>query len=259
VAPTPYWSAAPPPAPSPAWVPSPAPLPPPQHIDLHQPDAPVSAPPRERSGLLTGLLIGLVVALLLGAGGYLAGHATGQGSSPKPSASTSGATPYGSLHPYEASQLALNKAKLVGDLAPLAKPLLPWMGSCLGDTDTGGPKLLADETKYVFCRYSGLTVHFVIYKSRAARDGERAYRQQLILTAEGLAPGQAEPAHKNGGVSGAPGNYVEYAWKADDGRALCGIWWDRDDDPLAAMRLESYCEGLGGNWAPLRDVWQRYS
>jgi hypothetical protein len=227
---------------------------------MRPPEADFPAPePSGRPGLALGLGIGLVIALLLGAAGFFVGKSQAKTTSPQTSASGGGPSPYGSLHPYEASQLAMNKPKLDGDLALLAKPLLPWMGSCLGNTDTAGPKLLSDESKYVFCRYSGLSVHFVIYKSKAARDGERAYREQLVLTAEGLAPGMAEPARKTGGVSGAQGNYVEYAWQGGDGRALCGIWWDRDDDALAAMRFESYCDGLGGSWAPLRDVWQRYS
>lgn len=69
-------------------------------------------------------------------------------------------------------------------------------------------------------------MHFAEYKSESALNLERDYRQQL---------------------------------KGDDGRPLCGIWWNRDNSS-SAMLMEALCrETLGGTWAPLRDLWQRYS
>jgi hypothetical protein len=213
------------------------------------------AGPSRRSGVLIGLLIGLVLAAATGTGGYLLGNRRDHPTPvPQP-------TPSLSLHVYEANQLALNQTKLAGVFAPLAQPLLPWVGGCTADTDLGGMKLPTDETSHIYCRYGGTTVHFSLYRSPAALESERAYREQLVASARQLLPGVAQPRRKKGGVSGVEGNYVEYAWKADDGRTWCGIWWDRDDVPQAGMRLEALCgdEGLGGSWEPLRDLWQRSS
>ncbi|MBO0868807.1 MAG: hypothetical protein J2P15_09605, partial [Micromonosporaceae bacterium] len=218
-----------------------------------------SAPPApHRTALVVGLVIGIVVALLTGGAGFLVGHSTA-GGAPKPATSASPPAPYGSLNPYVASQLALNKTKLGGQLAALAKPLLPFIGECVADTDTGGPKLQADETQHVFCRYGATSIHFTVYKAATDIDNERTYRRQLAAAAGNLAPGLAEPARKNGAQSKVLGNYIEYAWKAGDGQTWCGLWWDRDDGPLAALRMETLCADLGGSWAPLRDLWQRYS
>ena len=61
-------------------------------------------------------------------------------------------------------------------------------------------------------------------------------------------------------VSGAPGRLIEYAFRDQDGRAFCGISWEREADPLAVMTIEAHCqEDLGGAWEPLRDLWQRHS
>jgi hypothetical protein len=206
------------------------------------------------SRFIIGLTLGLVVALFTGVGVYVAGVATGG----KPVAEASTA-PSNSLRPFEATQKALNEAKFSGDLVPLAQPWLPYMGACLADTDIGGPKLLADETRHVFCRYGGVSVHFAQYKSETAVNLERNYREQLNLTTDNLQPGQQAPSQKTGGVSHVPGDYVEYALKGDDGRPLCGIWWDRGNSS-GALFMEALCqEALGGSWAPLRDLWQRFS
>jgi hypothetical protein len=213
-----------------------------------------SPPEPKRPRFLAGLAIGLVVALLAAAGAYFAGAATG--TRPAPVASTA---PSPSLHPFEANQKTLNEAKFSGDLTALAQPWLPYLGACLADTDTYGPKLLPDEARHVFCRYGGVSVHFAQYKSEDALSLERTYRQQLNLTTDSLAPGQQAPSRKAGGVSHAQGDYVEYALKGDDGRPLCGIWWNRDSSS-GAVFMEALCQDtLGGSWAPLRDLWQRYS
>ncbi len=161
---------------------------------------------------------------------------------------------------FESNQLALTQAKLGGDLAPMAKPWLTTVGGCLSNTDIGGPPLPKDEKAHVFCRYGGVAVHFALFKAKADRDFGRTYRQQLNLDADGLAPGIEQPSRKMGGVTHVSGNYVEYAFKGGDGRAVCGVWWDRDDSDTAALLMETLCEeGLGGKWAPLRDLWQRHS
>jgi hypothetical protein len=215
------------------------------------------SPPRNRSGLLIGLAIGLAVALLLGVGGFFLGRGTASPTA-APTASPA-ASPSASLHPYEASQLAINKTKLDGEFTALAQPWLAVLGGCATDTDTGGPKLPKDESKHVFCRYGSVSVHFSLFKSPTDRDNGRKFRQQLNSESDGLAPGLAAPGRKPGGVTKTQGNYVEYAFKEQDGRAICGIWWDHEDSQ-AVLLLESLCqEGLGGSWAPLRDLWQRYS
>jgi hypothetical protein len=196
----------------------------------------------------------LVVALLAGVGAYFLGTATGGKPAPTPSAA-----PSASLHLFEARQRALNEAKFGGDLAPLAQPWLPYLGACLSDTDSGGPKLHANETRHVFCLFGGVQVHFAQYKSEAATNAERAYREQLNQTTDSLAPGQQVPSRKTGGVSHAPGDYVEYALKASDGRPLCGIWWNLEHSSGAVYLLALCREVLGGEWPPLRDLWQRYS
>jgi hypothetical protein len=215
----------------------------------------VPSPPRSKgSRFIVGLAIGLVVAVLVGVGGYFLGSQTGGTPGPTPTAG-----PSAGLHSFEANQLLLNRPKFTGDLVPLAQPWLPYIGGCLTDTDNGGPKLPADESRHVLCRYGGVAVHFSLFKSQTDLDNERTYREQLNLTSGALAPGQQAPGRKTGGVSGVQGDYVEYALKGTDGRALCGIWWDRDGSS-AALLLEGLCkEDFGSSWAPLRDLWQRYS
>jgi hypothetical protein len=196
----------------------------------------------------------LVVALLAGAGAYFLGTATGG----KPVATPS-PTPSPSLPVFEATEKRLNEAKFTGDLVPLAQPWLPYLGACISDTDPGGPKLHSNETRHVFCVHEGVQVHFAQFKSEAATNDERAYREQLNQTTDSLAPGQQVPSLKTGGVSHAQGSYVEYALKSGDGRPLCGIWWNLEHSSGAVYLLALCREVLGGEWAPLRDLWQRYS
>jgi hypothetical protein len=195
-----------------------------------------------------------VVVVLVGTGGYLLGAQNGGQPAPEP---TVAASP--SLQPYEASQVALNRAKFSGDLVPLAEPWLAEMGLCRTNTDIQGPALQRGEAKHVFCRVGGVSVHFALFKSAQELSSGRAFREQLYLKSGAVAPGAGQPGRKTGGVSHAQGDYVEYALKGTDGRALCGIWWNRDNSQ-AALLLEALCqEDLGGSWAPLRDLWQRYS
>lgn len=217
------------------------------------------SPPAPRRPPLIALVVGLVVGILAaGAGGYLIGVNTAEPGTPTTPAS--GRPSDGSLAPYEAAQQELNRAKFAGDLAPLAEPWLARIGGCATNNDPGGPQLPADEQGHVFCRYGGLSVHFAQFRSPAERDAARAYRQRLYLEASELAPGLEAPARKPGGATKAAGSYVEYAFRGSDERAICGLWWDRDDGGSAALYLETLCEeGLGGRWEPLRDLWQRHS
>lgn len=205
--------------------------------------------------MLAGVIGLLAGALLAGTVGYLVGTSTGDD---RPEVTPTQKT---DLRPYEATQLARNKEKFSGDLAVLGEPWLPWVGGCAANTDPDGPKLPADEKAHVFCRYGDVSVHFAEYSSAANRDAARAYRHRLNLDAFELTPpGIEKPARKQGGSTNAAGNYVEYAFRGSDERALCGVWWDRDDSTSAAFYLETLCEDvLGGKWEPLRDLWQRYS
>jgi hypothetical protein len=133
------------------------------------------------------------------------------------------------------------------------------MGGCTSNNDTGGPGLSAGELTHVLCRNGGVFIHFASYPEPAKKEVARGYRQQLALDGPELAPGLVQPERREGGVTKAPGLYVEYAFKGDDDRTLCGIWWDRDGS-AAAVYMEALCqETLGGDWEPLRDLWSRHS
>ncbi|MEU1845017.1 hypothetical protein [Micromonospora sediminicola] len=213
--------------------------------------APVARPPRSRTGLWIGGLV--MAAVLAGGAGLLAGGALADGDEPStPSASASPAL-------YEATQLSLNKAKFDAELMPLAEPWLGEVGGCAINTEKSGPALADGEKQHVFCRYLGVSLHFAAYESAEKKEAARAFRQQMGIIGRALAPGMREAAQATGGVSGATGNYVEYAGNGQDGRPVCGIWWGRDDK-VAAIYMETPCgAGLGGNWDALRDLWQRHS
>lgn len=195
----------------------------------------------------------LVLALLAGTVGYFVGGAgSDENPSPSPSASAS-------LAPYEATQFSINKAKFDGDLMPLAEPWLAEAGGCAVDTEVGGPPLPADEKRHVFCRYGGTSLHFALYPGKSEKDAARAYRHQLNFAGGALAPGLREATRTTGGVTGAAGSYIEYAFKGGDDRTVCGVWWDRDDVD-GAFYLETLCEaGIAGNWDAFRDLWRRNS
>ncbi|MGS2616531.1 hypothetical protein ACVCAH_18680 [Micromonospora sp. LZ34] len=214
--------------------------------------APVRSEPKRR-GWIWIAAGALVLTLVAGTAGYALGM--GADADEPASASSSSA----SLPAFEATQFSINKAKFEGELAPLAEPWLTRIGGCAADSEVGGPKLPADEERHVFCRYGGASLHFALYPAKAQKDAARAYRQQLNLAGGALAPGLREATRATGGVTGASGSYVEYAFKGEDGRTICGIWWDRDDVE-GAFYVETLCEaGIAGNWDALRDLWRRNS
>ncbi|MDG4825208.1 hypothetical protein O7635_25460 [Asanoa sp. WMMD1127] len=215
-----------------------------------------SQPAPKRGKLVPALIAGLVVGVLAaGAGGFFIGRGTADEAGPVPP----GATPSASLPPYEANLVALNKTKFSGEAAALAEPWLAAMGGCTANTDTGGPGLSPGELTHVLCRNGGVFLHFASYRDAAQKEVARNYRQQLALVGPELAPGLTQPQRRTGEVTSAQGLYIEYAFKGSDGRPLCGIWWDRDG-AAAAVYLEALCqETLGGDWGPLRDLWQRHS
>ncbi|MEH1027214.1 hypothetical protein ACWD6L_24490 [Micromonospora profundi] len=213
--------------------------------------APVQRPPQRPKWLLA--VAAVVLVLAGGTAGFFVGGVNRSDDEPEAPA------PNASLAPFEATQFSINKTKFDGDLAPLAEPWLAAAGGCAVDTEVGGPPLPADERRHVFCRYGGASVHFALYPAKAEKDAARAYRQQLNLAGGALAPGLREATRTTGGVTGAPGSYVEYAFKGGDGRTVCGVWWDRDD-VNGAFYVETLCEaGIAGNWDALRDLWRRNS
>jgi hypothetical protein len=227
----------------------------------------ITPSPRQRSRLGLGLLIGLLVGLLVfGTGGYLvrmsmepAGGATGREGTPAPSAP--GPAGSASLPPYEASQLTVNRGKFDGELAAFAESWLPWLGGCAKNGEPGGPRLSRAERTRIFCEIGGLNVFFVEYTSIAEREKARLLRSQLNIDARQLTPGVVAPQERTGGSGTVSGNYVEYAFRegsGDNARAVCSVWWDDADAPVAGF-LQAPWTAIGERWEPIRDVWQRYS
>lgn len=258
----------PPTVPQPPIVPPPPapPVPPP---NLWQEPGPAQGPPRivpssprpTGSRLVTGLLVGLLVGLVLfGSAGYLAGANLAHpapAASHAPNAPTATAT---GLPVFERNQLALNRDKVKGDLALLASSWLPYLSSCVNSEEKGGPKLNAGEAFRVGCKYGGVSVTFVQYASVSDRDKSRARRVQWNTDAKQTMPGVADPTDKRTTSGNTHGNYLEYGFKSsDDSRVLAGLWWDNTDTPVAAYLVADWHDVLGENWAPLRDLWQRYS
>jgi hypothetical protein len=211
---------------------------------------------RDKRSNRTGGWIGGIVAaaLAFGIGGYFIG-AAGEQPADEPEANPSPSLPL-----FEANQMAVNRERLNGELAGVAGPWLESLGSCVANTEPGAPPLAGDESRHVTCRYGSAWVHFVVYKGAEQKNAARTYRQQLNLNSDEVAPGVQDPERVNGGVSQAPGKVVEYAFRQENGRAICGMSWERDEDPLAALMIEAYCEeDLGGDWALLRDLWRRHS
>jgi hypothetical protein len=219
----------------------------------------VPSPPPQRGKLILGLVIGLVAGMLIAAPAtYFLAPSRDDGAKPRtdPSPSASRAA----LQAFEQNQANLNKAKFSGDLVPMAQPWLPYMSSCLLNTDDGGPRLGTDESTHVMCRYGGVFVHFVTFKGPLERDRSRAFRQRLNGESKALAAGMEEPSRKPRTSDKTVGTYLEYALKNSEQRVLTGIWWDPEGDKPIAMYVEArWEEVLGGSWDPLRDLWQTRS
>jgi hypothetical protein len=216
------------------------------------------SPPKQRKPVVAVLVGVVVAAIVAGTGGYFVGASAGGGngnSTPAPAASS--ATP----PLFETAQSAANKNVLDGALAGLAEPWLSSaMSDCVVSGDPGQPPLSPTEDRHVTCRYGSAWLHFMAHKSEALRNEARAYRLQLNLNSDEIAPGVRDPGRATGGVTGAAGKIVEYAFRRKDGHSLCGLDWERDADPVATLIIEVDCEqDLGGKWEPLRDLWQRHS
>lgn len=210
--------------------------------------APVAPKPKRPNWLLiTGAL---VLALVAGTAGFFVGRSGDDGSAPSAEAS---------LSPYEATLLSINKTKFEGELAPLAEPWLARVGGCATYGELGAPAVMADEKQHVYCQFSGAFLHFVLYPGKTEKDAQRAYRLQLNLASGTLAPGVRQATRTSGNKTGAQGSYVEYAFNLQDGRTMCGLWWDRDDTN-GVTYIETLCkDGIAGNWDALRDLWRRGS
>jgi hypothetical protein len=209
------------------------------------------SPPPPRGKLVLGLVIGLIAGIVLaGTAGFLVGRGTGGG---EPVVAAPSAQPG-----YLADLVAANRAKFAGELATLAQPWLADMSGCTTNTDSGGPQLGKGEQAHVLCRDGGMYVHFVTYSSADEKAADRGYRQQLALGSQAILPGLEQPGRKLGGITGGAGTYVEYATRAANSPALCGVWWDIDNT-VSAVYVDVLCDSLGGKWDPLRAVWQRHS
>ncbi|MDG4759778.1 hypothetical protein [Micromonospora sp. WMMD710] len=210
--------------------------------------APVAPKPKRPNWIL--IAGALVLALVAGTAGFLIGGSGDDTPAPPVEAS---------LGPFETTQMSINRAKFQGELAPLAEPWLAQAGGCAAYDELGAPKLPADEKRHVFCHFGGAFLHFVVYPATKEKDAARAFRLQLNLAAGALAPGLRQATRTNGNKTGAPGSYLEYAFKLQDGRTMCGIWWDQDDSP-GVLYIETLCQdGIAGNWDALRDLWRRGS
>jgi hypothetical protein len=209
------------------------------------------SPPPQRGKMLLSLVIGLLAgALLAGTGAYFLGRASADGGDPAPAAAEQPAA--------VAALIVANRAKFPADLTALAEPWFADMSGCAADTDSGGPERGVGQRSHVLCRDGGMYLHFVAYESADAKSADLGYRQQIALNSPSILPGGEQPGRKLGGVTGAPGTYVEYATRSGKDPALCGFWWNRDNTD-AAVYVDVICDSLGGKWDPLRAVWQRHS
>ncbi len=219
------------------------------------------SPPPRRNRLILGLIAGFLAGLLLfGIGGYVLGRATAPG--PGPVRPPTPPVPSPSLGVYEQSQVALNRARLSGPFAPLAEGWLPYLSACDRSGDPGGPELNKGEKVRVRCRFDGMSVIFVEYATVADRDKARVRALSQNVDARTLTPGVAVAGERPAPSGRTSGSYVEYAYAVTQGsgaRTVGGIWWDDARVPVAAYMLAYWTDGVGGSWAPMREIWARYA
>jgi hypothetical protein len=220
--------------------------------------------------MLLGLLAGLV---LFGPTGYLVRVAT----VPASAAPTPGPTPApsgtGTLPAFERNQLALNQGKVNGDLAVFARSWLPYITGCntsavpsasAGASPSPSPTANAPkpgdgESTRVVCRYGNVTVYLIQFTAAADRDRALARRKTQAADTKALLPGIADQQQRKAASGNATGNYLEYGFKAANGRVSAAIWWDNTATAVAGYLVADWHDGLNESWAPLRDLWQRYS
>jgi hypothetical protein len=153
----------------------------------------------------------------------------------------------------------MNRQKFEGDLAEIAEPWLARVAGCIRSDEVHGPKLGDEgEELRIYCQYGNLNVYFVLYRSEADHNRVFMVRQEQNVRAQELCPGVTQPAKKPW-ASGKTGHYVEFGYPEKGYGPVAGIWWDLDGT-LATAYIETFWrEGLGENWEPIRDVWQRLS
>jgi hypothetical protein len=219
------------------------------------------SPPPDRNRLIIGLVAGLVAGLLLfGTAGYFVGNNSAH---PKTATPTPTPTPTSSLGVFEQNQVAQNQAHFTSSaLTPLAQGWLPYLSTCARSGEAGGPKPNPGEKTRVRCTLSGMSVVFVEYASLADRDKARVKTLGQNVDARALTPGVGAATQRPAPSARTTGNYVEYAYKLTEGRAVrtvAGIWWDDAQTPVAAYLLAYWTEGVGESWDPMRDLWSRYA
>ncbi|MET8150896.1 hypothetical protein ACIBSW_01000 [Actinoplanes sp. NPDC049668] len=217
---------------------------------------PTPKQPRGRFAIpaLAGLAIGLLV---FGTAGWFLGRSTAgtqaRTGTPAPTVSSAPA-----LGPYEQNQIAINRPKLGGALAPVAEGWLPHLSGCVRSGDPDGPTANNAEKARVRCEMDAMSVIFVEYATTADRDKARVKTLGQNVDARELTPGVG-PAVERATPSGrTSGNYVEFAYQAT-GKTVSGIWWDDSSTPIAAYLLAFWKEGSGSKWEPMRDIWARYA
>jgi hypothetical protein len=199
---------------------------------------------------------------MFGTGGFILGRVTGSPDStphrngaPAPSAT-------GALPIYEQSQVAINRPKFTGSVAALAQGWLPYLSGCSRSGQNGGPSLNTGEKVRVRCTLGGMSAIFVEYATVADRDKARVKALGQNVDARTLTPGVAAAADKTAPSGRTTGNYVEYAYQVterDAVRTVSGIRWDDAQAPVGAYLLAYWADGIGANWAPMRDLWGRYA
>jgi hypothetical protein len=221
------------------------------------------SPPPNRRRLVLGLLAGLACGLVIfGTVGFVVGRVTaGPGPAPGKGAATAGANP-GGLPVYEQSQVAINRPKFPASLTVLSQGWLPYLSGCARNGQDGGPALNRGEKVRVRCTLDGLTMIFVEYRTAADRDKARVTVLGQNVDARTLTPGVAAPTERNSPSGRTSGNYVEYSYKLTErgtDRIVSAIRWDDAHAPVAAYLLAFWTDGVGSNWAPMRDLWGRYA
>jgi hypothetical protein len=203
------------------------------------------SPPPDRRRLLLGVLAGLATGLIVfGAAGFATGRATAK--APKPPAPT--------LPLFEQTQQTLNRPKFPPALAPIAQSWLPYLSACARNGDPGGPVLNQGEKAKIRCAVSGMSAIFIEYATPADWNKSRTTAQDQNAAARTLTPGVEPPA--------GTGGYVEYAYRITEGkivRTVSAIRWDDSRAPVAGYLLAYWTDGVGWNWAPMRDLWGRYA
>jgi hypothetical protein len=139
---------------------------------------------------------------------------------------------------------------------------MPYLSGCTRSGEAGGPALNPGEKVRVRCTLGGMSAIFVEYKTAADRDKSRVTALGQNVDARSLTPGVGEPVGKATPSGRTTGNYVEYAYALTEGkstRTVAGIRWDEDQAPVAGYLLAYWADGIGSNWAPMRDLWGRYA